>query len=111
MHCSGLSQKRRHDSTGICRYFRFMFLKSKVQLSCSDLCLDHSCHQSKKREKSKEIQKFFFTDNLENQNAIVPHNLIELFIKLTIPPEKVYKFCDPLTDAGVKILKKKLIFH
>ena len=51
-------------STGICHYLRFMFLKSKVQLSCSDLCLDHSCHQSKKWEKSKEIQKFYFTDNL-----------------------------------------------
>ena len=49
---------------------------------------------------------FFFTENLENQNAITPHNLIELVIKLTIPQEKVYKFCDPLTVAGVKILKK-----
>ena len=64
MHWSGLFEKCRHNSTGICHYLRFMFLKSKVQLSCSDLCLDHSCHQSKKWENSKEIQKFYFTDNL-----------------------------------------------
>ena len=38
---------------------------------------------------------FFFTENLENQNAIIPHNLIKIAVKLTIPQEKVYKFCDP----------------